>query len=131
MNKLLVSGNVTRNIEAKMVNTKRGAQAVANFDIAVNGHNNTTFFAVTAWGKTAELLSGTVKGTKLTIIGPVGIDEFNGRAKLAVTVDTFEFSSPRAQQAEAPAAAEAVYNPNVDAETGEIIADEDNEDLPW
>lgn len=70
LNKVVVIGNITKDIELKYV----GEKAVANFDIAVNDgygdKKNTYYFKIVVWGKTAEtLVRYASKGSKISVLG--------------------------------------------------------------
>lgn len=70
LNKVVVIGNITKDIELKYV----GEKAVANFDIAVNDgygdKKSTYYFKVVVWGKSAEALSNYAgKGSKISVLG--------------------------------------------------------------
>ena len=56
-NKLSIMGNITRDIETKVVGNDL---TIANFSIAVNGRkrdDESSFFDCTAFGKTAEIIA--------------------------------------------------------------------------
>ncbi|MFG0256542.1 MAG: single-stranded DNA-binding protein [Phycisphaerales bacterium JB043] len=102
-NKVLLMGNLTRDIELKYVT---GDNAVANIGIAVNRRfksrdgewrDETTFVDCEAWGRTAETMSKYLaKGRPVFIEGRLKLDQWqdnsgNNRSKLRVVVENFQF----------------------------------------
>jgi single-strand DNA-binding protein len=108
-NKVLLMGNLTRDVELKY--TPNGNQAVANFGIACNRRFKTqsgeereevTFVDCEAWGRTAEVMSQYLsKGRPVFIEGRLRLDTWQdkttneNRSKLKVVVDTFQFVDSR------------------------------------
>ena len=129
MNKLVITGNLTKDPE------KRATQAgklIAAFTVAVNegrGENKTTtFFNCTAWEKTAEaVLKFLKKGAKVAVVGPVSARAYNPntggdpRAVLEVNAREVEFLSGKEEPAE-----------TVDIGHGvKATVVEDGNGLPW
>lgn len=92
-NRVVLVGNLTRDVELKYVGD---GKAVANFGLAVNekykDKEETTFVDLTAWGRTAEIISEyTSKGSQLMIEGRLKLDQWEQdgvkRSKLKVVVD--------------------------------------------
>lgn len=104
LNKVMLIGNITRNLELKY--TPRGT-AVLDVGLAVNrkwrddagsDHEETTFVDITFFGKQAETIQKHVgKGSPIYIEGRLTIDTWQdkqtgqNRTKLKVTGDTFQF----------------------------------------
>lgn len=106
MNKLILTGNLTRDPE--MRETQNGTK-VCNFTLAVNrksqsDHPEADYFRVTAWRGLAENCSRYLKkGRKCCVVGAVGASAYVGsdgrpRASLEVVADEVEFLSPRPQE---------------------------------
>jgi single-strand DNA-binding protein len=98
MNKLTIIGNLTRDPETRVT---AGGKNVCTFTVAVNRRvaqkEETDFFRVSAWEKTADLCQRYLsKGRKVAIVGPVSLNTYtanNGenRANLEVYAETVEF----------------------------------------
>jgi single-strand DNA-binding protein len=113
-NKVLLMGNLTRDIELKYTQSN---QAVANVGIAVNRRwrteqgeqrEETTFVDCEAWGKTAETMAKFLsKGRPVFIEGRLKLDTWqdktdgSNRSKLKVVVETFQFIDSRPGGADA------------------------------
>lgn len=102
MNKLTIIGNLARDPELRTTNTGKN---VCNFNVAVNGRNNTvTWFRVSVWDKLGDLcMQYLAKGRKVCVVGPVSVDTYTGNdgktyANLNVTAQEVEFLTPRAEQ---------------------------------
>lgn len=83
MNKTIISGRLTKNIELRTTN---GGQAVTSFTLAVNrGFKSADgveadFISCTAWGKTAELLEKyCCKGSHILIEGRINTRNYDGK----------------------------------------------------
>ncbi|MGE3107826.1 MAG: single-stranded DNA-binding protein [Phycisphaerales bacterium] len=103
-NKVLLMGNLTRDIELKYT---QGNQAVASFGIAVNRRfkaadgqmrEEVTFVDCDAWGRTAETMQKYLaKGRPVFIEGRLRLDTWkdkndgSNRSKLKVVVENFQF----------------------------------------
>jgi single-strand DNA-binding protein len=102
-NKVLLMGNLTRDVELKYT---PGNQAVANIGLAVNRRFKTkegemkdeaTFVDCEAWGYTAENINKFFsKGRPIFIEGRLKLDQWqdkdgSNRSKLKVVVESFEF----------------------------------------
>jgi single-strand DNA-binding protein len=102
-NKVLLMGNLTRDIELKYVT---GDNAVAKIGLAVNRRykardgemrEETSFVDCEAWGRTAETMSKYLnKGRPVFIEGRLKLDQWkdqsgNNRSKLYVVVENFQF----------------------------------------
>lgn len=103
-NKVLLMGNLTRDVELKYTPTTN--TAVANLGLAVNRRykggdgelkEETTFVDCEAWGSTAENLSKWFsKGKPVFLEGRLKLDTWqdkdgSNRSKLKVVVETFQF----------------------------------------
>ncbi len=103
-NKVILMGNITRDIELKHTNSN---QAVAQVGLAVNRRWRTpegeqreevTFIDCEAWGKTAEMMKQFFgKGRPVMIEGRLKLDTWQDketgkdRSKLKVVVENFHF----------------------------------------
>lgn len=108
MNKVILIGNMTRDVELKYA---QSGTAIGDIGIAMNrkfkDKEETVFVNVTAFGKTAENTSQFCKkGSKLLIEGRLHLDEWEDkqsgkrRSKLGVTAENIQFLDTRqAQQA--------------------------------
>ena len=102
MEKMEIIGNATRDAELRV--TQAGKQ-VCSFTVAVNGRKkkdgtqDTKFFKVTGWDKTAETLGKYVKkGMKIYVCGTIEGNAYttqNGetRVDLVIKANDFEFLS--------------------------------------
>lgn len=87
MNKVIISGRTTTDIELKQT---QSGYTVARFNLAVDrrGGDGTDFVSVTAWNKTAELLSKYVaKGNKVGIIGRIQTGSYEKNGQRVYTTD--------------------------------------------
>lgn len=98
MNKILLIGNVGRDIELTHVGADKTAKATTTIatNERVKGENKTTWHNVVLWGKRAEAFAQyTKKGSKVLIEGKQNHDsyEVNGEKKYfsSVNVDNFEW----------------------------------------
>ncbi len=102
-NKVLLMGNLTRDIELKHI---AGNQAVAEIGLAVNrryrtkegeDREETTFVDCEAWGRTAEVMKQYLtKGRPVFIEGRLKLDQWTDkdggkRSKMRVVVESFQF----------------------------------------
>lgn len=110
MNKIILIGNLTRDIEIKQA--KSGKQ-FASFSVAVdrgerneNGDNITDFFDVIAGEKIADTLAAYgKKGKKIGVVGTMTqkvVKDENGNSRVFYTVrgESFDFLTPREKAAE-------------------------------
>ncbi len=122
VNKVLLMGNLTRDIELKHTPSD---QAVATIGLAINrrfrtreGENReeTTFVDCEAWGRTAEVMSQYLsKGRPVFVEGRLKLDQWEdretgkNRSKLKVVIESFEFVDSKGTGGEQtePAAAAA------------------------
>ena len=123
-NKVMLMGNLTRDIELKYTT---GNNAVANLALAVNRRyrandemkEETTFVDCEAWGKTAENLSKYLsKGSPVFLEGRLKLDEWqdrdgNRRSKLRVVVESFQFIDAGGRKSTSSSAAPAAAQPTV------------------
>ena len=106
-NKVLLMGNLTRDIELKYTPSN---QAVANIGLAVNRRyktsegeqrEETTFVDCEAWGRTAEVMNQYLaKGRPVFIEGRLKLDTWTDkdggkRSKHRVVVENFQFIDSR------------------------------------
>lgn len=108
MNKVILIGNITKDIELRQSNS---GKFVVEFSVAINKGNElpADFINCTAWNKTAEVLSKyATKGTKVGIEGAMKTQTWtdqqgNNRYKTYVLVDRVELLGGRPQQQQNPA----------------------------
>ncbi len=106
-NKVLLMGNITRDIELKQTSSN---QAVATIGLAVNrryktkdgeDREDTTFVDCEAWGRTAEVIHQYFgKGKPIFIEGRLKLDQWEDKegkkqSKLRVVIEGFEFVESR------------------------------------
>lgn len=109
MNKIILIGNLTRNIETA---TTKDGKEYCIFSIAVDRHeknadgvNITDFFDVIAGGAIVPALAKYgKKGKKIGVTGVMtqkSVKDENGKARIFYTVrgETFDFLTPRAEEA--------------------------------
>ena len=111
-NKVLLMGNLTRDVELKY--TPAANMAVANIGIAVNRRykagdgelkEEVTFVDCEAWGSTAENISKYFsKGKPIFVEGRLKLDQWQdkeggNRSKLKVVVENFQFVDSKAAAA--------------------------------
>lgn len=117
-NLIILTGRITKDLELKQA----GQTQVANFSLAVDNpfkRDDTSFFDIAAFGKTAQLLNNYCgKGSKILIEGNLKQDRFqdkegNNRSVVRVIANRIEFldskgsnnqnNQPQQQQGQAPA----------------------------
>ena len=116
MNKVILIGNITKDIELRQSNS---GKFVVEFSVAINNGNElpADFINCTAWNKTAEILSKyATKGTKVGIEGAMKTQTWvdqqgNNRYKTYVLVDRVELLGGRPQQQQNPAQVANQYEP--------------------
>ncbi len=100
MNKVFLCGNLTRDIEARTT----ASTVIARTGIAVTrrgNKNETDFFNLVAFGKTAETMAQYLeKGRKIIVEGQLRFSQYedkNGDKKTStdVIVDSFEFADSK------------------------------------
>ena len=115
-NKVLLMGNLTRDVETREV----GTTLAGNFGLAVNRKYKTkdgaqqeevTFVDCEAWGRTAEVMQQYLgKGRAVFVEGRLKLDEWDDkttgqkRSKLKVVVDNFQFVDSNGGGEQQPAA---------------------------
>lgn len=105
MQKVIITGNLTRDPESRTVSS---GKTVCNFTVAVNrrekdenGNNKADFFRVAAWGQTGENCQKYLtKGRKVCVIGTVSVNPYmdkdgNPAASLEMFGQEVEFLSSR------------------------------------
>lgn len=105
MNKAIITGNITRDIELR--HTKTQGVPVCSFSVAVNrrrrdadGNLVTDFIDVQAWGKTAEACAKYLrKGRKVGVVGELHSNHYEKdgvkRLSFQIDADEIEFLSPK------------------------------------
>lgn len=134
MNKLFITGNLTRDPELR---TTSSGVSVCTFTVAVNRRKTqgqqpeADYFRVTAWRELGEnCAKWLIKGKKVCVIGPVSVSTYTGNdgksyANLEVTAQDVEFLSPANHtEQEAPA-------PQVDPQSGFQQVAMEQDDLPF
>lgn len=112
MNKVILCGNLTRNLELKYTNSNK---AVLDTNIAVqrqysnqNGERETDFINIQVWGKQAENLSKYCgKGSKIAVEGELRVDTYSKNDgskgyKTYVLVINVEFLDTKKKEEEKP-----------------------------
>lgn len=112
MNKVILIGNITKDIELRQSNS---GKFVVEFSIAINNGKDqqgnelpADFVNCTAWNKTAEILDKyTNKGSKISVEGAIKTQTWvdqqgNNRYKTYVLVDRVELLGGRPQQQQQP-----------------------------
>ena len=104
LNKVMLMGNLTRDIEIKVL--PQGNQSVGNFGIAMNRkfksasgeeREEVTFVDCEAWGRTAEIMKQYLsKGRPVFIEGRLKLDQWEDKegkkqSRLRVVVENFQF----------------------------------------
>ena len=136
-NLTILTGRITKDLELKPA----GQTQVTNFSLAVDNpfkKDDTSFFDVAAFGKTAQLLNNYCgKGSKILIEGNLKQDRFqdkegNNRSVVRVIANRIEFldnkgsnqqnNQPQQQRGQAPAGNNPFSNNNTDV---------DYDDLPF
>ena len=110
MNRADIIGNLTRDPEVKMVNTKNGETPKCTFTVAVNNRrrgsneqNGATFFRVTAWGNLgSNCAKYLAKGKRCWVTGEISASAYlNKNGEAACTIDIraedIEYLSPADQ----------------------------------
>ena len=90
-NYIHVSGRATRSADMRFTSSGKG---VTNFSIANNNYgDNTFFFDCVAWNKgkykLAEYAAKIEKGNLIDIEGQIITEEYDGKTKYKINVDTF------------------------------------------
>lgn len=111
MNKVVLLGNLTRDVEMRLVN---GATPTVSFTIAINrryastnGERVADFIPVVAWRKTAELCAKYLsKGSKVVVVGSLQTRTYDAndgskRHVTEVVADEVEFISTKSEQSQA------------------------------
>ena len=108
MNKLFITGNLTRDPELR---STRDGTPVCTFTVAVNrrqksaeaGKPDADFFRVTAWRALGESCGKYLaKGRKVAVTGSVSVNTYTAqdgstRASMEVVADDVEFLSPKSE----------------------------------
>lgn len=105
MNQVIISGNITKDLELKY--TTNNNIAVTSFALAVRRRKDETdFINVVAYNKTAELITQYCKkGSKLTVIGRLQVRNYQDKdgKKVYVTeviVEEVEFGAKKEEPAQ-------------------------------
>lgn len=109
MNKVILFGNLTRDVELRHT----ANSSVAGFGVAVNrkwknaageSQEETTFVDCEAWGKTGEIIAQYfAKGAKILVEGRLKLDQWEDkdggakRSKIKVVVESFHFTGNKAE----------------------------------
>ena len=102
MNKILLTGNLTKDIELKVA---EGGTNIVSCSIAVKGYNkdDVDFINLKAFGKTAEFMSNYLKkGSKIGVEGRLSVRSYEKnnekRTFTEVIVDRVEFLDKKQKQ---------------------------------
>lgn len=140
MNKLVIIGNLTRDPELR---TTGSGKNVCTFTVAVNRrvaqNEQTDFFRVSAWEKTADLCQRYLsKGRKVAVVGSVSLNTYTAnsgenRANMEVYAETVEFLSAKNEAAPAPAQLNypGAQQQPAPTEPGNGFVEVDGDDLPF
>lgn len=134
-NLTILTGRITKDLELKQA----GQTQVTNFSLAVDNpfkKDDTSFFDIVAFGKTAELLNNYCgKGSKILIEGNLKQDRFqdkegNNRSVVRVIGNRIEFldskgsnqqnGQPQQQRGQAPAGNNPFSNNNIDISNDQL-----------
>lgn len=136
MNKIIISGNLTRDPELRQ--TVAG-KSVIRFTIAVKrfaqGEDKADFFPVVAWDKNAENIARFFrKGDAILIDGSLQVREWEGndgvkRKETEINASRFEFFSSRRSDEQKPSDVTDIYRPSISST--EQFEPLDGEDLPF
>ena len=97
LNKIIIHGRITHELELRKTKDKT---SVLNFSVAVADDydkETTTFFNVTAWGKSAEVITDYMdKGSEIVVEGKMLCntwkdDDGNNRYNWYINLETFNF----------------------------------------
>lgn len=117
INKVIVIGNITKNLDENSYGYTQGGTARANVSIAVNRSrkdasgqwvNDVSYFDVTIWGKLAENLKPyLLKGKKIAVTGFLKQDRWtdqqgNNRSRVSIVAEEIELLTPREDSNNAP-----------------------------
>lgn len=133
LNKVILAGNMTRDVEAKTI---ASGTTVAQFGLAINrkwknaageAQEEVTFLDCEAWGKTAELIAQHFgKGKPIFVEGRLKLEQWDDkqsgakRSKVKVVVESFQFVGAKG---DAPAVKETGSVPRTAARTAPIEDD--------
>ena len=108
MNRAIIIGNLTRDIELRFTNT---GKEVANFTVAVtrtfSKDKETDFINCVAWGKTAENMAKYLsKGSKVAVEGRIQVSNYDNKEgqkvyKTEIVADSVEFLNTAKKEEEA------------------------------
>lgn len=83
MNQLTIRGNLTRDPECRLVQTRKGQMACTSYTVAVNRprrdgqDQGADFFRVTTWGKAAENDNQYLrKGSSVLVVGSIKLNTY-------------------------------------------------------
>ena len=122
MNKIFISGNLTRDPEVK---STQSGKTYARMGIAVNRafskEKEVDFFNLTAWGKTAEFCEKYLsKGSRVLVEGRLQTYEYDGKdgkkSGVDITVENIEFAGAKKEGNKKPSSGYDDYDPNADEE---------------
>ena len=129
-NLTILTGRITKDLELKQA----GQTTVTNFSLAVDNpfkRDDTSFFDVVAFGKTAELLNNYCsKGSKILVEGNLKQDRFTdkegkNRSVIRVVANRIEFLDSKGSNQGQAAPKQQADNPFANANGPIDISDED------
>ena len=139
MNKVFLSGNLTRDVDFK---ESQSGTAYAKTGLAVkrifSKDDETDFFNLTAFGRTAEFMQKYLqKGSRVLVEGKIQIstNEVNGEKKTYtdIIIDNIEFAGSKKideSEKQAPQKKAYAHNKNYNADMDfDIIENDDDDDI--
>lgn len=117
INKVIVIGNITKDLDNNSYGYTQSGVARANVSIAVNRSrkdasgqwvNDVSYFDITVWGKLAENLKPyLLKGKKIAVTGFLKQDRWqdqqgNNRSRVSIVAEEIELLTPREDSNNAP-----------------------------
>jgi len=102
---MTIAGNVGKDAQLR---TTQGGEPVLGFSIAIDGgkdkngqKRDSTWVQCSIWGKRADSLSShIVKGTKLVVSGRPGVDVYEGKGSLTLSVQDLTFMGNAKERSE-------------------------------
>jgi single-strand DNA-binding protein len=100
---MTIAGNVGKNAELR---TTQGGDPVLGFSVAIDGgkdkngnKRDSTWVNCSIWGKRAESLQSYItKGTKLVVTGRPGVNVYEGKGSLTLSVNDLTFMGGAKQE---------------------------------
>ena len=137
---MTIAGNVGRDAELRRT---QGGDAVLGFSLAVDmgkdksgAKRPTEWIKCSIWGKRADSLSGMItKGTKLVLTGRPGVDVYEGKGSLTLSVDGLTFMGGGERRDESDAHGAGAHGAANDgygaADTGRRSSNDMDDEIPF